>query len=365
MTPPLLHLTTPATWRVALAAGSVVAPSLVTDGFIHLSSPAQVHLPANRLYGGRDDVILLVIDPDRLPDEVKWEPGVPGDPESMRFPHLYGLLPVGAVTSVVPYRPGPDGTYPEGPVVPAPDDLPARARAFDRSLAMRRTPVLRPAGCGHAVLDPRVPASYEHNSFWVEGAPAVDEWIADADLALAGCHHRRVVLTAEPSAVPTGWVVGEERIMVLPPDVEVPRRAGVAVRSVTTEAMARLWGPSWRRDIAGIGDDAVEDLLRREAFADAHVRLVDLAVLGAGGVPRASAQVRIDGATAAIEAVMTEPGARGQGWGGAVVADGIARARDAGCDLVWLIAFADDWPREWYARLGFEDVGARWVATKV
>ena len=36
--------------------------------------------------------------------------------------------------------------------------------------------------------------------------------------------------------------------------------------------------------------------------------------------------------------------------------------RDAGCDLVHLTAYAADWPRAWYERLGFVDVGARWVA---
>src|SRR5688572_24123354 len=129
----LLHLTSPGTWRVALSAGSVVTPSVVTDGFIHLSSPEQVHLPANRLFAGRDDLLLLVLDPARLVDEVRWEPGVPTDPSSMRFPHLYGPLPVDAVTSVVPHRPGADGTFvpPEG--LPAPADLVARAMAFDPS----------------------------------------------------------------------------------------------------------------------------------------------------------------------------------------------------------------------------------------
>lgn len=360
---PLLHLTTPATWRVALAAGSVVTPSNRTEGFVHLSPPSQVRLPADRLFAGRDDVLLLVLDESRLAAEVRWEPGVPGDPASMRFPHLYGLLPVAAVTSVVPYRPGPDGAYAD-PAVPAPDDRPGRARAFDRSLAERRSPIVVPTPVGTAVLDPRIPASYEHNSLWVDGEVAVADWVAAAEDVLGGGAHRRVVLDHEPASVPPGWALEEERLLVLGPDVEVPHPTGSPVRTVTSEAMAGLWGPSWRRDLAGITDAAVDDLLRREAFADAHVRVVDLAVVGDDGVPRSSAQLRIDGATAAVEAVMTEPGSRGQGWSRAVVGDAVARARAAGCDLVWLAAAADDWPREWYARLGFTDVGARWIAQR-
>ena len=107
----LLHLTTPATWRVALQAGSLVTSSLVGDGFIHLSAPAQVHLPANRLYAGRTDLVLLHVEPARLSSPIRWEPGVPGDPDAMVFPHLYGPLPVTAVISVTSYEPDANGRF--------------------------------------------------------------------------------------------------------------------------------------------------------------------------------------------------------------------------------------------------------------
>lgn len=109
----LLHITTPAAWQAALDAGSYVTPSLLgPEGFIHLSSAEQVHLPANAIYAGRDDLVLLVIDPTRVDNEIRWEPGDPGDPSSMRFPHLYGPLPTAAVVAVEPWRPGPDGFEP-------------------------------------------------------------------------------------------------------------------------------------------------------------------------------------------------------------------------------------------------------------
>lgn len=109
----LVHLCTTDEWAAAQAAGERRPPSLNTQGFVHLSAPEQVHLPANRLYGGRSDMVLLRLDPAQLTAPVRWEPGVPTDPESMTFPHLYGPLPVAAVTSVTPYSPGPDGAFAE------------------------------------------------------------------------------------------------------------------------------------------------------------------------------------------------------------------------------------------------------------
>lgn len=107
----LVHLCSAQDWRLASARGEHRPASLDTHGFVHLSTPEQVHLPANRLYAGRTDLVLLRIDPARLPSVVRWEPGVPDDPDGMLFPHLYGSLPATAVTTVTPYRPGPDGRF--------------------------------------------------------------------------------------------------------------------------------------------------------------------------------------------------------------------------------------------------------------
>jgi uncharacterized protein (DUF952 family) len=109
----LLHLCTTEEWALAQDAGERRPPSLDSDGFVHLSAPEQVHLPANRLFAGRTDLVLLRLDPDLLGAPVRWEPGVPTDPASMTFPHLYGPLPVAAVTRVTPYLPDGDGGFTE------------------------------------------------------------------------------------------------------------------------------------------------------------------------------------------------------------------------------------------------------------
>lgn len=110
-TGPLVHICARQDWDAARANGEYRAPSLAEVGFIHLSAPYQAHWPADRIYRGRQDLVLLWLDPTRLTYPVKWEPGVPTDPESMRFPHLYGPLPVAAVVEVTDYLPTADGSF--------------------------------------------------------------------------------------------------------------------------------------------------------------------------------------------------------------------------------------------------------------
>jgi uncharacterized protein (DUF952 family) len=107
----LLHLCSEAEWARAQQRGEHHPDSLSNSGFVHLSTPEQVHLPANRLYAGRTDLILLHIDASGLDAPVRWEPGDRSDPEAMMFPHLYGPLPVRAVVAVTKYRAGPDGRF--------------------------------------------------------------------------------------------------------------------------------------------------------------------------------------------------------------------------------------------------------------
>lgn len=107
----LVHLCSRPQWDAARRDGGIRPEPAV--GFVHLSRQEQVHLPANRLFAGRTDLVLLYLDPARLGSPVRWEPGMPGDPAGMVFPHLYGSLSADAVVTVEAYRPGPDGRFPE------------------------------------------------------------------------------------------------------------------------------------------------------------------------------------------------------------------------------------------------------------
>ena len=115
----LVHLCAASEWEAAQAAGELRPPSFSDIGFVHLSTQHQVHLPANRLFAGRCDLVLLYVDPAGLTAPLRWEPGVPGDPESMLFPHLYGAVPTSAVVAVRRYRPGLDDRF--APLIHRPD----------------------------------------------------------------------------------------------------------------------------------------------------------------------------------------------------------------------------------------------------
>ena len=83
--------------------------SLDTEGFVHCSDYGTVHLPANRLFAGRTDLVLLVIDPARLDAPLRWEPGTPPSPDGVWFPHVYGPIPPAAVVAAYDFTPGEDG----------------------------------------------------------------------------------------------------------------------------------------------------------------------------------------------------------------------------------------------------------------
>ena len=107
----LLHICSAADWAEARRRGEHRPDSLRDVGFVHLSTPQQVHLPANRLYSGRTDLLLLHIDASRLEAPVCWEPGDAADPAPTLFPHLYGPVPTSAVIGVTEYRPGEGGRF--------------------------------------------------------------------------------------------------------------------------------------------------------------------------------------------------------------------------------------------------------------
>jgi len=108
----IYHIALERDWRDAQRHGeyriSTLGRTLEEEGFIHCSDAHQVAPTANAFYAGRDGLVLLVIDADRLRSELRYDTA-PGTDQ--RFPHVYGPLDLDAVVRVSPFAPGPDGAF--------------------------------------------------------------------------------------------------------------------------------------------------------------------------------------------------------------------------------------------------------------
>ena len=97
-----------ALWEEAGRSGVFAGSGIdARDGFIHLSTAAQVRDTAAQHFAGATDLMLIAVDAEALAGALKWEASRGGD----LFPHLYGELDLGAVTGIYDMRARSDGTH--------------------------------------------------------------------------------------------------------------------------------------------------------------------------------------------------------------------------------------------------------------
>ncbi|HKU08072.1 MAG TPA: DUF952 domain-containing protein [Bradyrhizobium sp.] len=95
-------------WREAERQGVYRgSPDDHRDGYIHLSTAAQVAETARKHFFGQTGLILVAVDADALGDFLRWEPSRNDE----LFPHLYGELDLGAVTAILELRARADGSH--------------------------------------------------------------------------------------------------------------------------------------------------------------------------------------------------------------------------------------------------------------
>lgn len=97
-------------WDAFTAAGHTAgAPIDLSDGYIHLSTSAQVVETVAKHFAGQRDLVIVALDPAALGADLKWEPSRGG----ALFPHLYRemvsadvvwdkSLPLGAAGHIFP-----------------------------------------------------------------------------------------------------------------------------------------------------------------------------------------------------------------------------------------------------------------------
>ena len=102
----ILHIVPAVHW--ADVKDNYSAPSLEREGFIHCSLPEQVIRPANALFRGQANLLLLCLDVRKLKPDVIYEDCYEA---GEKFPHVYGPINLSAVIDVVPFPTEANGEF--------------------------------------------------------------------------------------------------------------------------------------------------------------------------------------------------------------------------------------------------------------
>ena len=82
------------------------APVDVQDGYVHLSTAAQLTETVDRHFAGQDDLHVAAVDLEALGEKIRWEESRGGQ----LFPHLYGALTLDTLVAYSPLEREDDGT---------------------------------------------------------------------------------------------------------------------------------------------------------------------------------------------------------------------------------------------------------------
>jgi len=230
----------------------------------------------------------------------------------------------------------------------------------DRRAASR----VEPFAWGRAILHDRLPLVYDLNFLYLEhGEPTAAQLAAEAERIQAPLDHtHRRVVVSDPGVerladgfTELGWTL--ERLVVMPHRRPPNRDPGLgAVEELHHEELRPAWEAGLRAtpEIEE-SDEVVEQLLEYKRVVADAVPTRYFAARSGGEIGSYCELYERDG-VAQIEWLVTLPEHRGRGLATAVLLHAVAAAREAGADLVFLVAERDDWPRLHYARLGFEEL---------
>jgi GNAT superfamily N-acetyltransferase len=225
-----------------------------------------------------------------------------------------------------------------------------------------------PHRLGEAFFHDELSQVWVLNQLCVDASTSLDELLSALDELYEHLAHRRALVERPevgerlaPALKDAGWLVERDVYMVLrgerdrAPEPGLAREANEgAVRAVEAQTIAE----------EPYGDPGVVEqlLASRAAFGRAgHGRYF---VAALDGVDASHATLYSDGVVAQVEDVGTVKAARGHGLARAACTAAIDAAVEAGHELVFIIADANDWPKDLYARLGFDPVGYPWTFSR-
>ncbi len=214
---------------------------------------------------------------------------------------------------------------------------------------------------GFALLQRDFPLSHGHNRIVVKSAASSAEILQAADDVLggAGFEHRYISVLddarghdLEPDFIAAGYEA-ESLVTMIKFDLtaETPAHDIHAVSHVQLRpAVLR----DWKVDLPDASDEALAQLADRMTLYSRGAEVTFLAAFEDSEIA-SRVELYLDRGTgvAQIESLQTHHDYRRRGYAKAVVEEANRRAVDAGCRFSFLVADLDDWPRQWYSRLGY------------
>jgi ribosomal protein S18 acetylase RimI-like enzyme len=210
---------------------------------------------------------------------------------------------------------------------------------------------------GRAIYTDEVPKRSDCNYLWIERGGHPEELVAEAQRL-----ERHLIFVPDPDLgerlapwfTEHGWRIDRHLVMA---QLREPERT--ADLSRVQELEERALRPARRRLMEGYPwakPEVVKQLFQAKTLIGRRVTARFFGVLVDGEVV-SYADLYVDGADAQVEDVGTVPEHRGKGYATAVILEAIEQARAAGADFVFLVADAEDWPKELYGKLGFDELG--------
>jgi GNAT superfamily N-acetyltransferase len=221
---------------------------------------------------------------------------------------------------------------------------------------------VRPLDQVTALLTPTLPLVWQLNAVRVEDPEASPaQLIAAAEDALPHVSHRKLVvhdqqigLRLAPALSRAGWNVYRLLVMVrdrAPERSAAPGAGGEVERATGARALA-----AFRREQPfGWQEEAVQQLTAMDERYSGATHARDFAAPLDN--PAAACRLYTENGLAQIDEVGTLERRRRRGYASAAVTAAVDAATSEGCDPIFLLTDASDWPQHLYARLGFSPIG--------
>jgi ribosomal protein S18 acetylase RimI-like enzyme len=223
---------------------------------------------------------------------------------------------------------------------------------------------------GTALFNDDFPSYWDGNFLRIERTidATANQLIAEADRLFEGFVHREIVILDEAlgsrlaaSFGRDGWEVDHLVLMVR--RREPDRESVVAVEECTFDEVYPLMLETNLSSHGGMTPEAAEtNAAIRRLFVD--VTGARFFVARVDGVLAGFGELYVHDGVAELDDVHTLERFRRRGIARAIVGHAVREARHVGADLVFLIADDADWPKDLYAKLGFDPVSRFWQFTK-